>query len=71
MAITTIDTARPAASTTDIVSGAVNVFSSAFAPIIEMVERRRTVAMLNGLSDMQLADMGIARGDIEAIVKAA
>ena len=71
MAITTLDTARPAASTTDFVSGAVTVFTNAFAPVLDLIERRRTVAMLNGLTDAQLADMGIARGDIEKVVTAA
>ena len=71
MAITTFDTARPAASNTEIVSGAVNAFISAFAPIVDMIERRRTVAMLNGLTDAQLEDMGLARVDIQKVVAAA
>ena len=58
-------------SVTEIVSGALAALANAFAPIADMIERRRAVAMLNGLTDAQLADMGIARGDIEKVVTAA
>ena len=70
MAVTTFDIARPAAST-DFVSDAVNAFTAAFAPIFDMIERRRTVAMLNSLTDAQLEDMGLARGDLEKAVATA
>lgn len=71
MAITTLDTARPAASTTNIVSGAVTLAKRTLEAVSDLIERRRTVAMLSELSDAQLEDMGITRGDIERIVIAA
>lgn len=40
----------------------------AFRAVSEWSQRRRTVAELNALSDRELADIGITRGDIGAIV---
>ena len=41
----------------------------AFRALSEWSQRRRTMAELNALSDRELADIGITRGDIGAIVQ--
>lgn len=56
--------AEPHASRT----GLMLSLAHAFHAFSEWSRRRRTAAELNALSDRELADIGITRGDIGAIV---
>ena len=61
------DTTRPAYGAAP-VAGQVNGFvSTLIAPMIAWNDARVTRKALNSLTDRELEDIGLARGDIEAV----
>lgn len=63
MAYTTYTNTRSA----NAMAGAQDLFAQMISSITAWNQTRRTRAALNKLSDYELDDIGLARGDIEAI----
>lgn len=59
-----VEAARPIAAA---VEGLMDFLKDVNAARIKRKEIRKTMAILRGLADRDLADMGITRGDIHAV----
>ena len=65
----TFDNTRPAYGNTSAVSFITSFISGAFASVVAWNDQRLTRQTLSNLTDRELEDIGLNRGDIDLVAK--
>lgn len=63
------DTTRTAYGSTSAVTSITSFFSGIFASVVAWNDQRLTHKALSSLSDRELDDIGLIRGDIDSVAK--
>ena len=67
----TFDNTRPAYGNTSAVSFITSFISGTFASVVAWNDQRLTRQALSNLTDRELEDIGLIRGDIDSVAKSA